>query len=363
MSAGHAPVPELGPELLERHADAHARLDAAFAEHRPAVARLTTRLALRTMVGAIANVRPTSRGGGSPALFPVPRSFLSSAERARLDGAAAGYRYVDSRLAVVALGIDPPPALLPETPYVLNALTEGRMDNPDEMNPGMIRTVELPGDLPVADYAPAARDRCRARLEEAVSVATDPSTPAVVRAAWVLHVLGEIHPFGDGNGRVARLLYLLVAGEAMPRTVDWGVVEQLRYHQDTWSETLKERDVRPCAVATTELSIVGAGLMLARLEALGRLHTGLGDRFELSDEATTLVAAAWLRRRGRLDELAADVDVAYGTALGEAERLRAVGILERRHPEVESPMALPGYAVTAAVDAAVAHVLVGEHVP
>jgi hypothetical protein len=116
-------------------------------------------------------------------------------------------------------------------------------------------------------------------------------------------------------------------------------------------------------VATTELSIVGAGLMLARLEALGRLHTGLGDRFELSDEATTLVAAAWLRRRGRLDELAADVDVPYGTALGEAERLRAVGILERRHPEVESPMALPGYAVTAAVDAAVAHVLVGEHVP
>jgi hypothetical protein len=350
MTPTLAPVPDLDPSLLAEHAASHTDLEAALVAAPPHLGRLLTRLANRLMIGAIANVRPSSRGGSSPALFPVPRSFLSRTDRARLAGTAAGYRYIDSRLAVVGLGIEPPPALLPETPYVLNALTEGRMDNPDEMNPGMIRAVELPGTLPVAAYAPAARGECRGRLDEAVAVAVDTRAPAVARAAWMLHVIGEIHPFGDGNGRVARLLYLLIAGEAMPRTVDWGVVEQLRYHQDTWSETLKEADVTPCAVATTELSIAGARLMVARLEALGRLHDVLTGQVGLPDESATLALAVWLRRCGALDDVADDAQVPYGHALAEAERLAAAGVLRRCRHDADRLPARPGYATSELVD-------------
>jgi hypothetical protein len=247
---------------------------------------------------------------------------------------------------MIQLGIEAPPPLLPETPYVLNALAEGRLDNPDEMNPGMIRGVELRGTLPVADYPPSRRAECRALLEEAVRTGNDERSPAAVRAAWLLHVVGEIHPFGDGNGRVVRLLYLLVTGAAMPRTVDWGVVEQLRYHQDTWSNTLKERDVTPCAIATTELSISGARLMLARLDALGRLIEGIQRPMDLSEGTATHVLAVWLRRVARLDDLAADLDQSYENALVESERMVQLGILQRHHQSDQPLPRRPSYALS-----------------
>ena len=121
------------------------------------------------------------------------------------------------------------------------------MDNPDESNPGMIRGVEFDGNLPVAPYPPAPRARCRELLDAAIAVANSARESPTVRAAWMLYVLGEIHPFADGNGRVARLLYLMLTGDDMPRTVDWGAIEQLRYHQDDWLPLLKERDVGPSA--------------------------------------------------------------------------------------------------------------------
>jgi len=331
VTAALPPVPELDPTLLETYHAAHARLDRAIADAGPGVGRLLTRFANRTMVAAVANVRPSSRGRASPALFPAPRSFLAEVERRRLAGSDVAYRHVDSRLAVVREGIDDPPALLPETPYVLHALVEGPVLNPDEMNPGMIRAVELIGDLPVASYAPPTRASCRALLTEAVGTVTagGSGAPAAARAAWMLHVLGEIHPFGDGNGRVARLLYLLIAGEELPRTVDWGVVEQLRFHQDTWSDTLKERDPTACVVATTELSIAGAELMEERLAALGALRDELCDRSGLAVPAAVLVLAAWIRRGGRLDDLASDLGITYREALEQAEALRTEGLLAR----------------------------------
>ena len=123
------------------------------------------------------------------------------------------------------------------------------MDNPDESNPGMIRGVEFDGNLPVAPYPPAPRARCRELLDAAIAVANSAGQSPTVRAAWMLYVLGEIHPFADGNGRVARLLYLMLTGDDMPRTVDWGAIEQLRYHQDDWLPLLKQRDVGPSASA------------------------------------------------------------------------------------------------------------------
>ncbi len=346
-------VPRVSPTLLSEHRDEHLRLDTALVDAPTAAARLITRLALRTTIAAVANVRPSTRGGSGPSVVPPPRDFLATADRERIKGVAAAYRYVDSRLAIIQLGYDRPPALRSETPYVLNALTEGRMDNPDESNPGMIRAVEFDGNLPVAPYPAPPRDRCRALLESAVAVASSPSEPATVRAAWMLYVLGEIHPFADGNGRVARLLYLLLTGEDMPRTVDWGAIEQFRYHQDDWVPLLKERDVGPSAAFLIELSTAGARLTQLRLRVVVALLASIGSEFQLPAPAPELVTATWLRRSGRLDEVAVDIGLAYEDAVVAAEHLVTMGILERSRTQDPTTPARPSYRPAPEVKSAV----------
>ncbi|HYE62293.1 MAG TPA: Fic family protein [Phycisphaerales bacterium] len=57
------------------------------------------------------------------------------------------------------------------------------------------------------DTAPV--DRVLPSIAEAIranAAARAAGVPALVRAAWVLHALGVIHPFYDGNGRLARTL-------------------------------------------------------------------------------------------------------------------------------------------------------------
>jgi Fic/DOC family len=346
------PVPRVDATLLAEHRTAHQRLDAALVGAPPGAARLITRLALRTTIGAVANVRPSIRGGAGPPVLPPPRAFLSCADRERLKGVAAAYRHVDSRLAIVRLGYDRPPALRPETPYVLNALTEGRMDNPDESNPGMIRAVEFEGDLPVAPYPAPPRDRCRDLLESAVSIAGSGPEPATVRAAWMLYVLGEIHPFVDGNGRVARLLYLLLTGEDMPRTVDWGAIEQFRYHQDEWLPLLKERDTGPSTAFLVELSTAGARLTSLRLEVVVDLLAAIEAQHPLPPSGPELLVATWLRRSGRLDEVAADAGLPYEEALVAAEQLVAGGMLERSRTEDPATPARPSYRLVMGVASA-----------
>jgi Fic/DOC family len=336
-------VPRIAPTLLSEHRDEHRRLDIALVGAPPAAARLITRFSARTTIAAVANVRPSIRGGSGPPVLPPPRDFLAAADRERIKGVAAAYRYVDSRLAIVQLGYDQPPALRPETPYVLNALTEGRMDNPDESNPGMIRAVEFDGNLPVAPYPAPPRDRCRTLLESAVSVANSTVHPATVRAAWMLYVLGEIHPFADGNGRVARLLYLLLTGEDMPRTVDWGSIEQFRYHQDEWLPLLKVRDVGPSAAFLVELSTAGARLTQRRLSVMTDLLVEIGRQLELPAPGPELVLATWLRRSGRLDEVAADAGLGYQDGVVAAEKLANMGILERSRTQDPTTPARPSY--------------------
>lgn len=364
MSGDLPPVPRVDPTLLAEHRNEHLRLDALLVGAQPAVSRLVTRLSLRTMVAAVANVRPSVRGGGDPPLFPPPRAFLSAFDRERLKGVAVAYRHVDSLLAVVQMGRQSPPALRPETPYVLNALTEGRMDNPDETNPGMIRAIEFEGNLPAAPYPPPPSHRCRDLLESAVAVATSRGQSATVRAAWMLFVFGEIHPFIDGNGRVARLLYLLLTGEDMPRTVDWGAIEQFRYHQDDWIPLLKDRDVGPSAAFTIQLSTAGARLTAERLHVVAGLLPEVGRLLELAPPGPELIAAVWLRASGRLDELAEDTGTTYEEALIAAQGLVTAGLLERIPTEPRTAPSRPSYRVTpsirSAVDGIVARISTGS---
>jgi len=169
----------------------------------------------------------------------------------------------------------------------------------------------------------------------------------------MLYVLGEIHPFADGNGRVARLLYLMLTGDDMPRTVDWGVIEQLRYHQDDWFPLLKDRDVGPSASFAVELSIAGARLMSERLRVLTLLLPEVGRTLGAAPLGAELVAAVWLRRSARVDEAAVDAGLAYGEAVVTAEALVTAGLLERRRSEDPGVPARPTYGLTSEVVATV----------
>ena len=330
-------VPSLDPGLLDAHRTAHQHLDDALRSADPAVAQLICRLSLRLTVFAIANVRPSLRGGPRPQLFPSPRAFLGRTDLARLAGARAAQRHVDSRLAMVAQGFDMPPALRSETPFVLHALAEGPVENPIETNPGMIRGKEFDSaGLPASGLPIPPHEDCRTLLEEAIRRATDPEMPAVTRAGWILFAVGEIHPFQDGNGRVARLLYLLVAGEAMPRTVDWGVLEQLRFHEDLLVDSARKEGALPTVRVATELSVAGAKLMSERLGVLGAVVPELARRLGLSFDAALLAIAVWLRRIGPLPELAGDVGRPAGEVQASARALEAHGLLTRyvgRRPE------------------------------
>jgi hypothetical protein len=336
-------VPTIDDETLERHRAEHARLEGAMTSAYPAAARLAARFATRTTVVAIAHVRMTFRRNGPIPLFPPPRRFLSPDDQARMAGCAVAYRHVDSRLAMVGRGLDDPPALRQETPYVLHALSEGRMDRGVETNPGMIRGTEFPvSRLPMAPYPPPPWTSCRPLLAASVDVANDPEVPAAVRAAWILFTVGEIHPFVDGNGRVARLLHLLVAGEDLPRTVDWGVSEQIRYFSDRFLASLRGHDPEPCVRVVVGMSADGAALTRDRLAVLGVLLPELARKLGLTIEGATIVAAVWLRRTALVDDLAMDVDRPYPAALVDLEVLVAAGVLQRRPERLNRGAERPG---------------------
>jgi hypothetical protein len=351
-------VPTIDDATLERHRAEHTQLDEAMTSAYPAVARLAARFASRTTVAAIAHVRMTFRRNGPVPLFPPPRRFLSAEDRARIAGCSVAYRHVDSRLAMVAQGLDASPALRQETPYVLHALSEGRMDHGVETNPGMIRGTEFPvSRLPMAPYPAPPREHCRPLLAAAVDVANDPEAPAAVRAAWILFTVGEIHPFADGNGRVARLLQLLVAGEDLPKTVDWGVSEQIRYFSDRFLSSLRGHDPEPCIRVVVGMSTDGAALMRDRLAVLGVLVPELARKLGLTIEGATLLAAVWLRRSGHGHDLAVDVDRSYPETVADLETLVAAGMLERRPDrhdrEAPEQPVTPAYGLTVDANAEV----------
>jgi len=349
------PVPDLDQGVLDVHRAAHQHLDDALRAAHPGVSQLIRRLSLRLTVAAIANVRPSWRGGSRPQLFPSPRAFLGRTDLARLAGSGAAYRHVDSRLAMVTQGYEPPPALRPETPYALHALAEGPIGNPMETNPGMIRGKEFDGaGLPASGRPVPSHEDCRALLEEAVRVAADPTAPAIARAGWILFAAGEIHPFQDGNGRVARLLYLLVAGEAMPQTVDWGVLEQLRFHEDVLFEAARVEGALPTVRVATELSTAGALLMTERLGVLGAVVPELARRMGLSLEAALLAVAVWLRRVGPRGDLARDLARPAAEVLASARALEAHRLLDRHLGPRLEPSDGPAFAMAPGAAAEVA---------
>ena len=305
-------LPELEDELLEGYESAHAELHRRLSVAPPIQASLFKSFTLDALHAAIGGVRPSVVGLDRPPLFPPPRAFLGSIERRRLEGARAAVRHVRTAIQYVDLGVRQH-ALGFETPYVLHALTEGRLDNARDTAPGLARRTPVFGDRGTRIEVGADVDHCVPLVRGAIERVHDSSAPALVRAAWLCFVVATVHPFADGNGRTSRLLYLTVAASDLDERMDWGIFEILRFRFTAVSAAFAEGDARgryapdtadvtPFARASAAWSIEGADLMMRRLRLLEQMLRLAGEA-GLDDLAAGVVVGTWLRRVARREDL------------------------------------------------------------
>ena len=233
------------------------------------------------VVRSLASIRPTWFGGDSPPLFPSPRGYLSADHRQRLSGVRAALQHVLGRLAErERIGTE---LLSPETPFVLNALAEGRRDPRLPSFPGMIRPLDTRWTVRDHPYHHPPASWCRDLLAAMFEGFEQYDEHPVVGGCWLMFFFLAIHPFVDGNGRTSRLLYLLVTSPGLDSSVDLGIAEQWVFHRHRYHEALyrgqhqapgfdvDRLDPQPFTDATLGWSTSGARLTRERLTAMARV--------------------------------------------------------------------------------------------
>jgi fido (protein-threonine AMPylation protein) len=299
-------LPPLPADLVTEHHDRHTELAQAVDTATPSARRLLIMLERRLMVESLGYVQPVVDSPVRQPLAVPPRAFLTRRHERRLAGAAASFRYLDSRVAMVHDGLLPR-VLSPSTPIVLHALLEGPQTDSRETNAGMIRATNTSWRPESNAYEHPPAEQCEQLVAAAVELASAAPAPACARAAWLVFTMLSIHPFVDGNGRTARALYLAVASEALPLGVDWGVLEQWSIARDAYISALQagqqigrydpeQLDPYPFMLFATETSINGASLTLQRLAAIeADLERATGELGQTPDQAAVYVAIQMLR--------------------------------------------------------------------
>ncbi len=314
-------LPALDARLLDEHRDAHLALGGDLESSAHESVRLYRLLQHRLLVESLGQVQPVRPGVQDQLLLPAPRAFLTSAGEARIIGAEAALRYVAGRVDGVRQRRGAA-VLHQPSPYVLHSFFEMSMPSGVDHGAGLVRHTDmrLHGRSGPAPF-PRAAD-CERLLDLAVGVVGDAVAPPIVRAAWLAFMVMTIHPFLDGNGRVARALFLATQAEDRVVGLDAGVMEQWSLSQSAlieaigsgWSSSRWDPariDALPFMTFATQASVVGAGLSRRRLRTLSILFERFVDHGSSTPIAELVVGVALLRvaTPDELSPVLCDVDV------------------------------------------------------
>jgi Fic/DOC family len=270
-------LPPLDQGQLDGHVVAHRHLATRWSDSTD-VAPLIRLLQHRLLIESHAKVEPVERAGSNAGLFARPRSFLTPEHELRMAAAEIAFRYVDTKTAMVINGQLNSP-IDAATPQVLNAMLEGTMPTGIISNAGILRATQSkwhPDNNPMEHPRP---EDVPELVEAAVDFAIRAPAPAIARAGWLAFTMLCIHPFVDGNGRTARMLFQAVSPAEVPLGVDWGAVEQFSLRREGYIDSLRSGqqvdrydanclNPLPFMQFALDCSIDGALLVTSRLEAL-----------------------------------------------------------------------------------------------
>ncbi|MBX3431705.1 MAG: Fic family protein, partial [Pirellulales bacterium] len=175
---------------------------------------------------------------------------------------------------------------------------------------------------------------CLDGLEKAINV---PGAYHPLVEALLAHYQFEtIHPFTDGNGRVGRMLLVLMIQRRCQLTQPWLYLSDFfANHRDEYIKRLFNVSARGDWSSWVEFGLTGvaevAAATVARCEELRVLRNDYLERVRVSGGSVRLhaiVEQLFDAPFVRIADLARKLDVTYPTAKADVERLTDAGILQ-----------------------------------
>ncbi|HTO01611.1 MAG TPA: Fic family protein [Microthrixaceae bacterium] len=344
LELGLPPVPVLAEGVLELWYGSHEAASAALESLGSCVGQAFTDWRFERCLEGLAGVTPSLSGAVDPVLLPVPRRFLSVHDLERIAGCRAGIEHVDVRHQLIDDGLENT-LIRPETPYVLHALVEGRATGVDITNPGMPRVRPTGWSIRDNKYQLPPPEMTRPLVELIIEVLDARVAPPPALGAWAAFTFLSVHPFVDGNGRLARLLYLAVASNSLPH-LDLGVFEQVAQNRHGYVNTLqlgqqttphwdpRKLDAGPFVSAMIGWSAAGADRQCEQIHAVDIACQQLLDRFPgLDDDGLGSLIGVWLNRGSKLTSPGSDPSAGGdrpNCPVGrKLEELASAGLVER----------------------------------
>ncbi len=259
--------------------------------------------------------------------------------------AITGYR--DAMTYVLQLADDPPPvdaSLLSGLHFMM--LKYDLAKHPGRWRPGGIWIEDQDGD---AVYEAPDRELVEPLIDELVSSINEDTGPVLVRAAMAHLNLTLIHPFSDGNGRMARCLQSYVLASAgVPSPVFSSIEEYLGRNTDRYYAVLAEvaqgrwspqRDSRPWIEFALTAHFRQAHTLERRIHETEALWDGceqLVRRRKVPDRSVAALcdaARGWHLQRTLYRKLVLDgagEQITDDTATRDLRALGGAGVLEPR---------------------------------